>query len=68
MFGNPPRVSCDSPGCEARIEINGLPPAWLLKRKAPRGWKTLIIDDFRRDWCPPHKYQAAQLLGEGTTT
>lgn len=30
-------------------------PAWLRDQKAPRGWRTALVDGRRRDTCPVHR-------------
>jgi len=50
----PAHIRCD--GCGevklARTKTGG-PPMWLLKRKAPPGWKLIRHEDeTRTDYCP----------------
>ena len=50
-------IRCDGCGVTilARTRTGG-PPAWLLNRKAPRGWKLIRQpDDTRVDYCPKCK-------------
>lgn len=50
-----PALHCDTAGCGTVMTVKptryGM-PAWLRDRKAPKGWRTVIIDDRRRDTCP----------------
>jgi hypothetical protein len=48
----PPRITCDQCG-EVMAVKYGMPPAWLLNGKAPRGWRSVALKDgTRRDFCP----------------
>jgi len=59
MFGpvqTVPTVYCDSPGCEARIEIRAVPPSWFLDGKPPPRWSGYRTEVGKReDFCPHHK-------------
>lgn len=53
-----PAVYCD--GCGAKHEARtdtGCAPVWLLKGKAPKGWRVERGEDgtIRKDWCPKCK-------------
>ncbi len=55
-----PGVYCDGVGCHAAVMVRGDAPVWLLKRKAPPGWKLIRRENedgsiFRRDYCPQCK-------------
>lgn len=59
MFGTDPRdphVRCDGCGAtQAATRADGLPFRWLLKNRAPPGWRMDRPDDDatkRRDYCP----------------
>lgn len=50
-----PHVTCDGCGivCSAVLS-SGRPAAWLLNRKAPKGWLLQRTEEpfSRKDWCP----------------
>jgi hypothetical protein len=47
-----PRITCD--GCQAVINIRGLPPEWFLDGKPKRGWSIVRDAEGMRvgDYCP----------------
>lgn len=53
----PPRLRCDSCGHEQPVVGRGFatPPAWLLDKKAPRGWA--YTRDPWRHTCPECRKQ-----------
>jgi rubredoxin len=48
-------IECDSCGVLVPVDRNGIPFAWFLAGKPPRGWKK--IDD--KHYCPRCKGQYA---------
>jgi hypothetical protein len=58
-------VTCD--GCGARVEAlarRGMPKAWVLKGRAPPGWKLVKQrDETRLDYCPACKLQTGVTRG-----
>lgn len=64
-----PSVYCD--GCGLRIDAitrSGMPAAWLLTNKAPKGWLLERTEEpfTRKDWCPkcrPDRRAAAKSGG-----
>lgn len=47
-----PHIFCD--GCGLTLELgHGPAPVWLLENKAPKGWRSVRVDDQRsRHYCP----------------
>jgi len=62
-----PALHCDTAGCGTVMTVKptryGM-PAWLRDRKAPKGWRTVIIDDRRRDTCPRCRHQNPEACEE----
>lgn len=65
-----PHVTCDGAGCSAMVSAvtaSGGPPAWMIKRKAPPGWKLERTEEpfARKDYCPSCKAVARPSSSEG---
>ena len=62
-----PRIYCD--GCPASVPVarpGGLPYAWFLAGKPPKGWRAAPRDEFRSwHWCPTCRSWADKLLAAG---